>query len=133
MSRLCRVPRKLAKGNDVGLTVRGERWKDYRFGFQFVIRRIPGPVSALALAIGFPDNERAASVTRMSVTFTCADLRKALTVLNGGGGKGRGYFNEVADTDRQPRCAILVVTRFVVADGISSYVISLSIEENAGN
>ncbi|QTH42021.1 hypothetical protein J4772_31670 [Cohnella sp. LGH] len=127
------ILRKLAKGNDVGLTVRGERWKDYRFGFQFVIRRNPGPVSALALAIGFPDNEQAASVTRMSVTFTCADLRKALIVLNGGGGKGRGYFKEAADPCRQPRCAILVVTRFVAADGISSYVISLSIEENAGN
>ncbi len=51
------VPRKLAKGNDVGLTVQGKQWKDYRFGFQFVIRRNPGPVSAVGWIVrAFDEN-----------------------------------------------------------------------------
>ncbi|MCD9021503.1 alpha-L-rhamnosidase C-terminal domain-containing protein [Cohnella silvisoli] len=49
------IPRRLAKSNDVGLSVKGEEWKDYRFSCEFVIRRNPGPVSAVGWVIRAKD------------------------------------------------------------------------------
>ncbi len=41
------IPRKLAKSNEVGLSVQGDDWTDYSFEFDFMIRKNPGPVSSV--------------------------------------------------------------------------------------
>ncbi|QJD86808.1 alpha-L-rhamnosidase-related protein [Cohnella herbarum] len=49
------IPRRLAKSNDIGLSVQGEDWRDYSFHFDFVIRRNPGPVSAVGWVVRAKD------------------------------------------------------------------------------
>lgn len=49
------IPRRLAKSNDIGLSVDGAKWRNYRFRFQFVIRKNPGPVSAVGWVVRASD------------------------------------------------------------------------------